>query len=140
MLRELLILTGGLALASGCVEQTLTVTSKPSGAIVYLNNVEFGRTPITRQFTSYGTYDVAVRREGYETLKTDSVVIAPIWNWVPLDLAATFLPIPFKDRQRLDYVLTPASTQPADDLKLVDRAKVLEHALPATRPVAGTTY
>src|ERR1043165_4777491 len=56
--------------AGGCVRRTLTVTTDPPGAVIYLNGVEAGRTPLERDFVFYGTYDVAVRKEGYETLKT----------------------------------------------------------------------
>jgi hypothetical protein len=126
----ILVSTSLLGGVGGCVEQTMTITSKPSGALVYLNDDEFGRTPITRPFTYYGTYDVRVEHEGYEGLKTTGVVIAPWWNWVPLDLAAAILPLPLKDHQRLHYDLKPASTQPADEQALVERAKKLEKELP----------
>jgi len=127
-----LLLTG---LLGGCVEQTLTITSDPPGALVYLNDQEFGRTPVTREFTFYGTYDVHVRSEGHQALVTKSLVIAPWWNWVPLDLIATALPMRLKDRQHLHYDLKPLTTQPADDQALLERAKTLEKTLPATRPV-----
>jgi hypothetical protein len=126
-------------IVNGCVEQQLTVTSKPSGALVYLNDEEFGRTPITRPFTYYGTYDVTLRKEGYEGLQTTGVVVAPWWNWVPLDIVATVLPIPLKDKQRLDYELKPASTQPVDQEKMIKRAMELEKQLPSTRPAETKT-
>jgi hypothetical protein len=127
----MLLLVGTL---SGCVEQTITITSDPPGALVYLNDVEFGRTPVTREFTFYGTYDVHVRREGHQALVTKSVVIAPWWNWVPLDLIATAMPFTLHDRQRLHYDLKPLTTQPADAQALLERAEKLEQGLPATRP------
>ncbi len=52
---------------SGCVQRQLTVTTDPPGTLVHLNGQEFGRTPVTRDFTWYGTYDVELRKEGYET-------------------------------------------------------------------------
>src|SRR5689334_506012 len=85
-----ILLFGGM---TGCVRRTLTVTSDPPGALLYLNGVEVGRTPIERDFIFYGTYDVALRKEGYETLKTKGKVIAPWWQWVPIDFPAEFLPL-----------------------------------------------
>ena len=117
---------------AGCARQTLTVTSEPSGAIVYLNDVEFGRTPVSRPFTFYGTYDVQLRREGYTALDTHGTVVAPWWNWVPIDLVAALFPL--HDRQRLHFTMTPATTQPGDDLRMLERAKALSTQLPATRP------
>ena len=105
---------------AGCARQSLTITSDPPGALVTLNDEEFGRTPVTRPFTWYGTYDVQVRKPGYEALDTDGVLVAPWWNWVPMDLVAMLLPL--HDRQHLHYDLTPASTRPADDAALLDRA------------------
>ncbi len=110
----------------------MTITSSPSGALVYMNDVEVGRTPITRDFTNYGTYEVAIRKDGYNTLNTSSVVIAPWWNWVPFDLVAATLPL--TDRQRLHYDLTPAGREPMDNQKMVERARKLEAQLPATQP------
>lgn len=94
-------------LAGGCVGQTMTVTSDPSGALVYMNDREVGRTPLTREFTWYGAYDVQVRKEGYQTLRTTSTVIAPWWNWMPFDLVANVLPLHFKDEQKLHYAMAP---------------------------------
>ncbi len=45
-------------LAGGCVERTVTITSEPDNALVYLNDEEIGRTPVTVSFTFYGVYDV----------------------------------------------------------------------------------
>ena len=55
---------------NGCVERFITVTSKPAGAIVWLNDEEVGVTPVTVPFTWYGEYGVVLRKEGYQTLKT----------------------------------------------------------------------
>ena len=63
MLARLTIIA--LLLASvGCVERLITVRSQPSGALVYLNDEEVGRTPVTVPFTFYGYYDVRLEHEG----------------------------------------------------------------------------
>lgn len=115
----------------------MTLTSDPPGALVFMNDQEIGRTPLQREFTWYGTYDVELRKEGFETIKTRTRVTAPAWNWVPFDLAAELLPIPFRDRQRFSYSLTPASTQPADAGSIMRRATHQRDALEGsvtTRP------
>ena len=143
------IVGAGLAtplLLAGCVEQTMKVDSDPPGALVYLNQQEIGRTPLTRDFKWYGDYDVQLRLEGYETLKTNQKVIAPAWNWVPFDLVAELLPFPIKDRRSYSYSLKPldpAKDQPAG---LLDRADYLKGKLesseytrePTTRKSATT--
>src|SRR5438477_10191182 len=92
---------------AGCVDRLLTIRSDPPGALVFLNGVEVGRTPVTRDFTWYGTYDVALRKEGYDTVKAHSKVIAPWWQWVPIDFFAEVAPVRLKDQQTLTYTLSP---------------------------------
>lgn len=127
-------------LLCGCVERTMTLESDPPGALVYMNGQEVGRTPMTRDFTWYGNYDVTVRHDDYQTLKTETDVKAPWWQWVPFDLFAELLPIPFKDEQHFVYSLSPATTQPAQPQALYDRAEALREKLqssrikPATQP------
>jgi hypothetical protein len=128
------------SLAGGCVERRMTITSDPPGALVYLNNEEVGRTPIERDFTWYGNYDVVVRKEGYETLKTSRQVSAPWWQWPPIDLLAEMMPWHPTDRQSLQFSLKPATPLDAPPEQLIDRAGQLREQLqgsqaqPATRP------
>ena len=63
----------------GCVQREMNVQSNPPGAVVYLNDREMGRTPFTKQFLWYGNYDVVLRKEGYQTLKTNAEITAPFW-------------------------------------------------------------
>ena len=120
-----------LALAPGCVRRSLTVTSDPPGALVYLNGQEFGRTPVTRDFTWYGNYDVALRMEGYETLKADGKVVAPWWQWVPIDLVAELFPL--HDRQKLSYRLTPTPEAAVEPDTMLSRAEQLREKLQSSR-------
>jgi hypothetical protein len=117
----------GLMLVGGCVQRKLTITSEPSGAIVTMNDQDVGRTPFTRDFTWYGWYDVAVRKDGYDTVKAHSKVIAPWWQWFPIDLVTEVLPL--TDRQELHYSLKPASTQPADQSAVITRARAMKGEL-----------
>jgi hypothetical protein len=125
----------------------MEVKSDPPGALVYLNQQEVGRTPLTRDFKWYGDYDVQLRMEGYETLKTHQQVTAPAWNWVPFDLLAELLPFPIKDHRSYSYSLKrldPTRDEPAG---LLDRADYLKGKLessqytrdPTTRKSAATT-
>jgi len=109
-------------LPGGCVRRTLNVTSEPPGALVYLNDQEVGRTPLKRDFTWYGTYDVAVRKDGFETLKTKSRVIAPWWQWPPFDLVAELLPLRLHDQKNLHYAMTTQNPTPGDD-EMLGRAE-----------------
>src|SRR4051812_32885572 len=133
-------------LVGGCVEQTMKLDSDPPGALVYLNQQEIGRTPLTRDFKWYGDYDVTLRLEGYETLKTHQKVIAPAWNWVPLDLLAELWPFPVRDQRYFSYKLSPLDPAKDEASGLLQRADYLKGKLesseftrtPTTRKSATT--
>lgn len=98
----------GSALAlPGCVERTISITSEPPGAIVWLNDVEIGRTPVETDFTFYGTYDVRLRLEGYEPLLTSRKANAPVYDWPGLDLVAEAVPADIESRTEWHFVLAP---------------------------------
>jgi hypothetical protein len=131
---------------TGCgVERTLTITSDPPGAMVTLNDQEIGRTPVTRDFIWYGTYDVELRLDGYKTLKTIGKVWAPWWQVPPIDLAADVAPYESHDHHDLHYTLTPEPTSEPNPLGMLVRAEHLRGRLagseagrPATRPAPHT--
>jgi hypothetical protein len=120
-----------LLVASGCVQRTLTVQTDPPGALVSLNDQEIGRTPVTRNFTWYGVYDVEVRMAGYQSIKTTSPVIAPWWQWIPMDFFAEFLPL--TDHHDLMFTLHPPDEQSNESDLLVRRAEQLGSELENTR-------
>lgn len=106
----------------GCVQRTITITSQPSGALVHLNDVEVGRTPLTVPFKFYGTYDVRLERDGYEPLWTAQEADAPWWEAPGPDLIAEAIP-DAESSLHWHYDLTPAPA-PED----VDADRLLEHA------------
>jgi hypothetical protein len=81
-----------LGVLAGCMTRTIEITSEPSGALVTLNDVEVGRTPVRAEFTYYGVYDVLLTREGYEPLRTSARARAPVYELPPVDLAANAIP------------------------------------------------
>lgn len=121
----------------GCVRRSLSVSSNPPGALLYLNGVEVGRTPIEKDFTWYGTYDVELRKEGYETLKTRGKVIAPWWQWVPFDFFAEALPL--TDRKSLSYSMAPVSDAAVDPEQLLHRAEAMAPMLESSPRTPATT-
>jgi hypothetical protein len=104
-------------LFTGCVQRQMTVVSEPSGALVYMNDREIGRTPFTRNFQWYGTYDVVLRKDGYQTQKTSADVFPPFWQFPPLDAVTDFLPL--KDAHTIKLTLRPE--QPVDPVALMQR-------------------
>jgi hypothetical protein len=101
----------------------MTINSDPDGAIIYLNDQEIGRTPLTHDFQTYGNYELEVRKEGYQTVKATQEMEEPWWQLVPLDLVSELLPIRFQDKRRYHYSMLPSSTQPADSQVMLYRAE-----------------
>jgi hypothetical protein len=128
----LLGLTCGLCM-SGCLERTITVTSEPPGALVTLNSVEVGRTPVTTAFTYYGVYDVRLSREGYEPVWTKKKAAAPLYEYPPVDLVASAMPADIRTRLTWHFVLTPQVTAdaPAAEASLVERARAMKRGTEA---------
>jgi hypothetical protein len=108
-------------LATGCVQRTISITSEPPGALVWLNDREVGRTPVDVEFLYYGTYDVRLAMEGYEPLMTRGDAMPPWWDNVGLDFFAEMVP-GAKSDIGWHYQLQPADDDPQ---KLVDRAQEL---------------
>jgi hypothetical protein len=117
----------------GCVQRTLTVKSDPPEALLFLNGTEVGRTPFVHDFVWYGTYDVQLRHEGYETLKTRGKLIAPWWQWPPFDLVAELMPIRMKDHQSLSYTMQPLKEVQVDPDALLNRAEAMAPMLESSQ-------
>ena len=118
----LLALSLMLLFNTGCVERFIKVSSRPPGAVVWLNDREVGTTPITVPFTWYGEYSVTLRKNGYETINTSKIADAPIYQWPGLDfISECMLPFTFKDRHEWDFDL--AQQQEVDRNKLIIRAE-----------------
>ena len=117
-----------VSLLPGCVQRTITITSDPPGALVWLNDREIGRTPLDVDFVYYGIYDVRLVREGYEPVMTSGKAKAPWWETIGLDLLAELAPMDLKSHVEWHYELEPLD----DDLgALEQRARDLRSRVPA---------
>lgn len=115
-------LAAALLAAVGCgTQRTIRITSDPSGALVHLNDVEVGRTPVTVPFTFYGTYDVRLEAPGYQPLWTKHKAQAPLWEYPGPDLLGEA--VGADSRLAWHFEMTPAV--PAAEY---DAAKLLDHA------------
>ena len=128
-------LTGGSSLAGmvlalivvwapGCVRRTLTIETAPSGALVYLNDEELGRSPVTTDFLWYGDYDVIIRKEGHRTLGTHARISTPWYQVWPIDFFAEVLYAgKIHDERFLHYDLEPEQLPGRE--QLIERAEEL---------------
>jgi len=111
-------------LLSGCVQRRLTISSNPPGAIVKVDDVEIGRTPVSTGFTYYGTRKIQLAKAGYETLTVLQPVPTPWYQWPGIDFVSEhFVPGKIHDDRLFSYNLEPAVTVPTD--QLLERAQEL---------------
>lgn len=128
----------------GCVERRITLVTDPPNALVYLNNVEVGRSPVTVPFQWYGDYDVRARLDRDEgtpekpkpvhyIFKGNRKTETPWFQWLGVDLFAEISPFTFKDEQI--WALTLAPQPDKTDAQLVENAKVLRSQLEVPNPI-----
>jgi hypothetical protein len=115
-----------LAALTGCVERRIWIETEPSGALVWVNGAQVGRTPVDLAITHEGTYDLRIEKEGFEPLVTPATTEGPVWDTVPLDLIVEILPIKARNETRWKFTLVPRDDS---ENALVDRATALRDRL-----------
>lgn len=116
---------GGLCVlvGTGCIERTIHVTSEPPGAMVWVNDVEVGRTPVDVEYEWEGAYDVRLMLEGYEGVWEKRIVKGEAHDLPGLDLLATVAPARFRSEARWHFELRRAD----DDVdRLMERGREME--------------
>jgi hypothetical protein len=105
------------ACPSGCVQRRLTIRSNPPGALVYVDNYEIGTTPVATDFVYYGTRQIRLVKDGYETVTVLQPVPTPWYQYFPIDFfAENVVPTEIRDERCLDFVLTPQVIVQGDQL------------------------
>lgn len=133
-LSSLIAVLAACALASaGCVRRVIDITSDPSGATVWLNDRELGRTPCSAEFTYYGTYDVRLHREGYEPIHGSAEAKAPWWDVIGFDLVSEALPAKLVSQTEWHFTLEETSR---DQATLLERARELRAHTEGDEPAA----
>ena len=113
-----------VACCSGCMYRRLTVRSDPPGALVIIDGREAGFTPFTTDFVYYGTREITLVKDGYETLTVMQPVPPPWYQVVPLDFVSdNFLPFKVTNRHEYVYALEPQQVPQVEEL--LDRANHL---------------
>ncbi len=139
MVNYVLSIVAGVLVAvglTGCVRRTITISTDPPQARVFLNDQEIGRSEVSMDFLWYGDYDVVIRKEGYETLQTHWTIEPPWYQRIPFDFFAEVLwPGWIHDTRCQHYALTPATTPTEEEV--IERAETLrEEALGAPRKLS----
>ncbi len=102
---------------AGCVERRLTINTQPQGALVTLNDEEIGTSPVTVSFEWYGDYNVAIHKEGYQTLKTHRKLKGPWYDTFGFDFFAQIVnPNRIVDSYEWTFELAPKKEPTREEL------------------------
>ena len=113
----LTLLVLAVLVQAGCVSRRLMVQSNPPGAMVLLEGKEQGYTPTGIDFTYYGTRELTLIKDGYET-KTQLVPVrAPWYQWPVIEFFSdNLLPGRVTDRRGVQFELEPKRMVPNQEL------------------------
>jgi hypothetical protein len=111
-------------LQTGCVFRRMTVRSDPPGALVLVDGQEIGYTPCSMDFTYYGTREIKLVKDGYETLTVMQKLQAPWYQYPVVEFFADNLsPHKITNRHEFSYRMQPQAIVPTQEL--LDRANSL---------------
>ncbi len=103
----------------GCVKRSLTLTTTPPNALVWLNDREVGRTPVSVDFLYYGEYDIRIEHGDSESIMTSRWLKAPWWDMPFVDIAAEIMPFQVNSSPSWHFDLQPRND---NQELLIDRA------------------
>jgi len=89
------------------------VTSEPAEAMITMNGVNLGTTPLEQPFTWYWYYDFVATKEGYVADGKRVRFRAPPWLWPGFDLLMEAMPFYVNDTKKVHLMLAPVDTRPA---------------------------
>lgn len=115
----------GAAAFQGCVHRRMSINSTPPGALVLLEGEEVGYTPMSLDFTYYGTRELTLIKDGYKTLTVMQKVPAPWYQRGPMEFVSdNFAFTKINNLHEFSYSLEPQ--EPTSSQDLLQRANDLK--------------
>lgn len=135
-----------LGTSTGCngVRRRLTITSEPPGALVYLNDQEIGKTPVSHNITYSGTYKIRCTKDSFETKTVMHRVGTPWYLYPGIDFfSENFVAGEIRDLQSCHIVLNQQREIPGNELleeanKMRTQAHNAASQTPGAVPVTRT--
>ncbi|WP_437228523.1 PEGA domain-containing protein [Planctomicrobium sp. SH661] len=113
-----------LSTGSGCVSRRMTIRTNPPGALVEVDGKRLGLSPVSTDFTYYGTHEFTISAPGYETLTVQQKVKTPFYQYVPIDFITNhFMPGRVTDRHDFTYTLQPRVVPIDEEQNLINRGR-----------------
>lgn len=130
-IRRMVAVTGLACVATfgGCVERTVTINTEPQGATVVLNDQDVGKSPVKVPFTWYGDYDIVVRKEGHQTVKTSHRLNTPWYELPGVDLFSECLvPFTIHDDRTVPTIMLDQAVRPTQEALLKNADEMRQQA------------
>jgi len=126
------LIVAGLLVSTGCIERTVSINTEPEGAAVILNDQEIGQSPVKVPFTWYGDYDIIIRKDGYETVRTHQQLHTPWYELPGIDLfTECLMPFTVHDDRVMETVVLQPEQLPTREALLEAAAEMKARALAA---------
>lgn len=138
----LLLLVCLTTLSAGCVRRRMLVRTNPPGALVSIDNQQIGISPAATSFTYYGTREIRVEKDGFNTETLRHRVTAPWYQWIGIDfIAETLWPSEIRDERVIDVTLTPQTIPRTDEVirRAEDLRSQAQAGVVTPLPTAATT-
>ncbi|HQU41299.1 MAG TPA: PEGA domain-containing protein [Pirellulales bacterium] len=134
--RRLALACAALVVCAGCVQRRITIRSNPPGALVYVDKYEIGKTPCSVEYIYYGTREIKLVKDGFETLTVLQWIPPPLYEIPPLDFVSeNIVPYELRDERTFEYQLVPTRVVPTN--QLLGRAENLRQATRLENLAAG---
>ncbi|MBI4834509.1 MAG: PEGA domain-containing protein [Planctomycetes bacterium] len=115
-MKRIIIILSVLVIFAGCANRQITIRSQPEGAKLIVDSQEIGVTPHTFPFTYYGTRQVILQKDGYETQTNLAPVSPPFIHIFPFDLFMFLIPYPIENHYVFSYILSPKKEIDVDEI------------------------
>jgi hypothetical protein len=137
--RWIALVSALLTVATGCVQRRMTVRSNPPGAMVYVDDYPIGTTPVSTDFTYYGTRKVRLVKDGFETLTVYQPMKTPWYEWFGIDFfSENIWPGEIRDERAYEFQMIPTVQVPNE--QLIGRAEQMRaNSQPALGAVVPPT-
>ncbi len=104
----------------------MTIRSDPPGALVQMEGEDIGYTPVSIDFDHYGTREITLIKDGYETITAMQKVRTPWHQKVGVDLFTdNFSPVKVNDR--MEYTFTLNKQELVSNDQLLQRGRDLRN-------------
>lgn len=112
------------ATATGCVQRRMLIHSSPEGALVSVDRQVVGHTPVSVPFTYYGTREIELQKDGYQTTRVKQRIRPPFYELFPLSFFSENLALrERRDVRVLDFELKPREA--VNESQLLERGSQL---------------